>query len=159
MLVPAPGATGSSRDFASGPVIPSSIFPIASNIDAGLDGVLVDRLPGADAVIPSSPRHRQQGRQPSRNTAGSSGIRGTTTSPSARVGHYNLRHSIRDAGGGGWDIHAPFDVVVPEPTTLALTAGTFLGFALSIQRLIPRSAQSVTLRAVSANKSSATFTR
>ena len=56
MLVPAPGITGSSRDFASGPVIPNSIFPIASNVDAWLDGVLVDRLGGADAVIPVQPR-------------------------------------------------------------------------------------------------------
>ena len=56
MLVPDPGVTGSSRDFASGPVIPNSLFPIANNVDVWLDGVLVDRAPGADAIIPVQPR-------------------------------------------------------------------------------------------------------
>ena len=40
MLVPDPGITGSSRDFASGPVIPNSLFPLANNVDVWLDEVL-----------------------------------------------------------------------------------------------------------------------
>src|SRR5262249_20811480 len=56
MLVPDPGITGSSRDFASGPVIPNSLFPVATNVDVWLDGVLVDRVPGADDLAPVQPR-------------------------------------------------------------------------------------------------------
>jgi hypothetical protein len=40
MVVPAPGVTGSSPDFASGPIIPNSLFPIAvsgRNIHNGTD--------------------------------------------------------------------------------------------------------------------------
>ena len=47
------------------------------------------------------------------------------------LGSYEIRLSIRDIGGSGWDIVALFEVV-PEPATCALL--TILGLALSIRR-------------------------
>ena len=41
MLLPDPGITGSSRDFASGPVIPNSLFPIAISGKVWKDGALI----------------------------------------------------------------------------------------------------------------------
>ena len=71
MLVPQPGVTGDSRDFESGPVIPNSLFPLLNNLDVWLDGVLVDRAPGADAIIQrAAARRRQRRHQPSRSDAG-----------------------------------------------------------------------------------------
>ena len=60
MLVPDPGITGSSRDFASGPVIPNSLFPIATNVDVWLDGVLVDRAPRRRRPHSSAAARRRQ---------------------------------------------------------------------------------------------------
>ena len=84
---------------------------MASNIDAWLDGVLVDRLFGADALIPVQ----------SKDAA----FQGTSHLESLQViwhpwdddltapaiGNYDLRMSLRDNGGFGWDIVAPFRVV------------------------------------------------
>ena len=83
MLVPDPGITGSSRDFASGPVIPNSLFPIANNVDVWLDGVLVDRTPGADAIVPVQPRDAAKRARATSSLFKPSGIPGTMISPSA----------------------------------------------------------------------------
>jgi uncharacterized protein YjbI with pentapeptide repeats len=115
MLVPDPGITGSSRDFVSGSVIPNSLFPLAANADAWLDGVLVDRLPGIDAVIPVQPK--DVGFQGTSHLEALMAIwhpwdDDLTVGP---LGNYDLRFSIRDVGGGGWDIVAPFQVVPELP--------------------------------------------
>jgi uncharacterized protein YjbI with pentapeptide repeats len=115
MMVPDPGITGSSRDFASGPVIPNSLFPIASNVDVWLDGVLVDRVPGADAIIPVQPKDI-----PFQGTSHLESLQvvwhpwddDLTVGP---LGDYELRVSLRDNGGSGWDIVAPFQVVPGLP--------------------------------------------
>jgi hypothetical protein len=115
MLVPDPGATGASRDFASGPVIPNSRFPIASNVDVWLDGVLVDRTLGADALIPVQARDAA--------FSGTSHLEllqavwhpwddDLTVGP---LGSYELRVSLRDIGGAGWDVVAPFKVIPDIP--------------------------------------------
>jgi uncharacterized protein YjbI with pentapeptide repeats len=115
LMVPDPGSTGSSRDFTLGPIIPNSLFPISTNVDVWLDGVLVDRTPGADAVIPVQPRDAF--------FQGTSHLEyvfaiwhpwddDLTVGP---LGSYELRLSIRDVGGSGWDIVAPFQVVPELP--------------------------------------------
>jgi hypothetical protein len=111
MLVPDPGITGSSRDFGSGPVIPNSIFPIANNVDVWLDGVLVDRTPGADAIVPVQPR--DVGKDGTSHLEFIQAIwfpwdDDLTVGP---LGNYEIRLSIRDVGGSGWDMVAPFQVV------------------------------------------------
>jgi hypothetical protein len=115
MLVPDPGASGSSRDFALGPVIPHSLFPIAANADTWLDGILVDRLPGIDAVIPVQPK--DIGFQGTSHLEALMAIwhpwdDDLTAGP---LGIYDLRMSLRDVGGSGWDIVAPFRVVPELP--------------------------------------------
>jgi hypothetical protein len=113
MFVPDPGIIGSSRDFVSGPVIPNSLFPLLSNVDVWLDGVLVDRTPGADAIIPVQPRDL-----PFQGTSHHQSLQAIwhpwdddlTVGP---LGNYDLRISLRDVGGSGWDVVAPFRVV-PE---------------------------------------------
>ena len=42
VLIPDPGETGSSRDFASGPIIPNRLFPISDDTDVLRNGVVVD---------------------------------------------------------------------------------------------------------------------
>ena len=44
MLLPDPDITGSSRDFASGQVIPNSLFPWRTHAEMWLDGALVETL-------------------------------------------------------------------------------------------------------------------
>jgi uncharacterized protein YjbI with pentapeptide repeats len=113
MLVPAPGITGSSRDFAAGPVIPNSLFPLAANYDVWLDGVLVDRAPGADAITPVQPRdvgHDGTSHLESLQVFWHPWDDDLTVGP---LGSYDLRASLRDVGGSGWDIVAQFRVAFP----------------------------------------------
>jgi uncharacterized protein YjbI with pentapeptide repeats len=115
MFVPDPGTTGSSRDFASGPVISNSLFPLATNIDVWLDGVLVDRAPGADSITPVRPNDA-----PFQGTSHLESLQviwhpwddDLTVGP---IGSYEIRASLRDVGGSGWDIVAPFQVVPNRP--------------------------------------------
>jgi uncharacterized protein YjbI with pentapeptide repeats len=112
MLVPDPGNTGNSRDFEAGPVIPNSLFPIANNIDAWLDGVLVDRLAGADAVITVQPR--DVGKDGTSHIEVMQAIwhpwdDDLSVGP---LGRYDLRTSMRDASGSGWDVVVPFRVAL-----------------------------------------------
>jgi uncharacterized protein YjbI with pentapeptide repeats len=122
-MVPDPGTTGSSRDFELGPIIPNSFFPIATNVDVWLDGVLVDRTPGADALIPVQPRDAV--------FQGTSHLEyvfviwhpwddDLTVGP---LGNYDLRMSIRDVGGSGWDVHVPFRVAMPGDYDYSGTVG------------------------------------
>ncbi|MEX2171476.1 MAG: pentapeptide repeat-containing protein [Pirellulales bacterium] len=123
MLVPDPGITGSSRDFASGPVIPNSLFPIASNIDAWLDGVLVDRLPGTDALTAIQPRDiafQGTSHLESLQAIWHPWDDDLTVGP---LGQYDLRVSIRDASGSGWDAVATFRVALPGDYDYSGTVG------------------------------------
>jgi hypothetical protein len=115
MLVPDPGIAGSSRDFATGPVIPNSLFPLAKNVDVWLDGVLVDRAGGADAIIPVQPRDvafQGTSHLESLQAIWHPWDDDLTVGP---LGNYDLRVSIRDVGGSGWDVVAPFQVVPDLP--------------------------------------------
>jgi uncharacterized protein YjbI with pentapeptide repeats len=123
MFVPDPGITGSSRDFDSGPVILNSVFPLAINVDVWLDGVLVDRLPGVDDVI-----HVQPKDVAFQGTSHLESIQAIwhpwdddlTVGP---LGNYDLRASIRDVGGSGWDVLTQFRVAVPGDYDYSGTVG------------------------------------
>jgi hypothetical protein len=117
MWLPDPGVTGSSRDFASGPVIPNSLFPFSSHAEMWLDGAKVETLQDQMVNI----------------RAGDTGFTGAShRAPSQAVwwpwaddpnvgplGDHELRWSLRDVQGNGWDIVAAFQVV-PEPSTLLI---------------------------------------
>jgi uncharacterized protein YjbI with pentapeptide repeats len=123
MLVPDPGVTGTSRDFTSGPVIPNGLFPIANNVDVWLNGVLVDRLPGVDAIIPVQPR--DDGKDGTSHLEVMQAIwhpwdDDVTVGP---LGKYDLRASIRDVGGSGWDVHTFFRVALPGDYNYSGTVG------------------------------------
>jgi hypothetical protein len=118
MWLPDPGVTGSSRDFASGPVIPNSLFPFTSFSEIYLDGVKVETLQDQMVNI----------------RAGDVGFTGAShRAPSQVVWHpwaddpdagplgdYEIRWQLRDNQGYGWNIVAPF-TVVPEPCALVIS--------------------------------------
>jgi hypothetical protein len=119
MLLPDPGVTGSSRDFASGPVIPNSLFPFTTKVEMFLDNVLVETL--QDSTF--NPR------------AGDAGFTGAShrsplqavwypwaNDPNAGpLGSHEIRWSLRDNQNNGWDMVAAFEVI-PEPPSLAIAA-------------------------------------
>jgi hypothetical protein len=131
MWVPDPGITGSSRDFASGPVIPNSLFPFTSYSEMWLDGVKVETLQDQMVNI----------------RAGDVGFDGASHRAPSQVvwypwaddpnagplGNHEIRWSLRDVQGNGWDIVAPFKVV-PEPAALVIA----LGGAISVCAVVRR---------------------
>lgn len=126
MWLPDPGITGSSRDFASGPVIPNSLFPFTSHAEMWLDGVKVETLQDQMVNI----------------RAGDVGFDGAShraptqvvwypwaDSSAGPLGSHEIRWSLRDIQGNGWDMVAPFQVV-PEPASFVLAScGVFALFA------------------------------
>jgi hypothetical protein len=123
MWLPDPGVTGSSRDFASGPVIPNSLFPFTSRAEMWLDGVKVETLQDQTVNIrPDAP-----------GKPGDVGFDGASHRAPSQVvwypwaddpnagplGSHEIRWSLRDVQGNGWDLVAPFQVV-PEPSSFVL---------------------------------------
>jgi hypothetical protein len=110
MLIPAPGVVGSSPDFASGPIIPNSLFPIhaiAQNAHDNKPFSNVGELfvPALDASV--DPRFAGLG--------GHSHIpvfwadNADFGPPGARLnGTYRLSVTMLDTGGQGWLIEAHF---------------------------------------------------
>jgi hypothetical protein len=129
-VVPDPGATGSSPDFASGPIIPNRLYPLTFDHDLLRNGVLVDPAVFDDQIPPLV------------------GVDGDSHElflleedasffPPGTVlpGNWEYRTVLRDAEGNGWNIVAPFQVV-PEPSSLALTL--LLAAHIGLFRLRPR---------------------
>ena len=123
MLLPGAGSvTGSSPDFASGPILPLSLFPLSLSGGTYTNGTLNDAL--ADFQVPALS-----------DVAGFAGIGGHSHIPfffvdnfdfasSPVTGNYEYRLSILDASGNGYQVVAGFEVV-PEPASwlLVLSAG------------------------------------
>lgn len=127
MVVPGPGApSGSSPDFASGPILPNAAFPFT------IEGItLTDGVPNAVAAQFPVPAIDQ--------VPDFTGLEGHSHIPFFFVdnfdfalrpvaGSYEYRVSVLDAAGNGYSIVAPFQVV-PEPASLALVAVAALGRA------------------------------
>jgi hypothetical protein len=117
MWLPDPGITGSSRDFASGPVIPNSLFPFTSHAEMWLDGVKVETLQDQMVNI----RDGDMGFDGASHRAPTQVVwYPWADDPNAGpLGSHEIRWSLRDNQGYGWDIVAPFQVV-PEPTSFAI---------------------------------------
>jgi hypothetical protein len=137
MFLPDPGVTGSSRDFASGPVIPNSVFPLSSNVDVLRNGILVDRLLGSDGSVPV------RGADASYTGASHRSAVQVVWHPwdddlsAPAEGNYELRWTLRDTANNGWDISAPFRVV-PEPTAGGLAfAAALSGLAIRRRKRTP----------------------
>jgi hypothetical protein len=137
MWVPDPGVTGSSRDFASGPVIPNSLFPFNSHAEMWLNGSKVETLQDQMVNIrPDAP-----------GKPGDVGFTGAShRAPSQAVwypwaddpnagplGSHEIRWSLRDVQGNGWNILAPFQVV-PEPSALVIALAGAMGVLAIVRR-------------------------
>jgi hypothetical protein len=127
MVVAGPGsATGSSPDFTSGPIIPNAILPLTATFNTFTNGALNDSsgtsvVPAVDQIdVPSF-----------------AGLEGYSHIPfffednfdfaSQKIaGDYEYRIALLDANGNGYDIVAPFQVTVPEPSAWMMM---MLGFA------------------------------
>jgi hypothetical protein len=126
MMMPVPGVIGSSRDFASGPVIPNSLLPIHSHAEMWIDGIMVEELQDQDF----NPRAGDLPFDGASHRAPSQVVWYPWADPSAGpLGSHEIRWSLIDNQGNGWEMSAPFSVV-PEPATFALAATTILGIAI-----------------------------
>lgn len=147
MLVPGPNSpTGSSPDFASGPIIPNQIFPLSIDASTFTNGTFNDAL--AQFQVPAIDQ-----------VPGFEGLDGYSHSPlffadnfdfASRPisGDYEYRISLLDAAGNGYQITAEFQVV-PEPSSwvMAVFGGLVVGgvvfrhrWAGGECRVFPRSA-------------------
>jgi hypothetical protein len=106
--VPDPGIIGSSRDFASGPVIPNSLSPIEESVDTWKNGTLI--FDNEDTVLGVRPTDQPHDGWSHRVRGLSYWNRGANA-----LGDWEFRWSLRDAEGNGWDIVAPFRVVAELP--------------------------------------------
>jgi hypothetical protein len=124
MWVPDPGVIGSSRDFASGPVIPNSLFPFTSFSEIYLNDVKVETLQDQMVNI----RAGDVGFDGASHRAPSQVVwHPWADDPNAGpLGDYEIRWQLRDNQGYGWNIVAGF-TVVPEPCALVLGLGGILG--------------------------------
>jgi hypothetical protein len=108
-VLPDPGVTASSRDFESGPVIPNSLFPFMSRVDIWLNGEFL-------LVLQNSAVPLRAGDLPFEGTSHRVGTHSFWNRGANPLGDYEFRSSLRDTGGHGWDIVAPFEVVAELPT-------------------------------------------
>jgi hypothetical protein len=108
MLLPDPGITGSSRDFASGPVIPNSLFPFSGHTEWWKDGALV--FDSGDVLVNVRPTDL-----PFEGTSHRALFGRLWSSGADNLGDYESRSSLRDTQGNGWDFVAQFKVVAELP--------------------------------------------
>jgi hypothetical protein len=104
LLLPDPGVTGSSRDFASGPIIPNSLFPFTRSGEMWRNGSLKANF--ADLQIDLRPTDLPFEGMSHRLT-----FDFYWNTAADNFGNYEMRSSLRDTQGNGWDIVAPFKIV------------------------------------------------
>jgi len=119
MLLPDPGVTGSSRDFASGPVISNSLFPFTTKADMYLENVLVETLQDTTFNV-------RTGDLPFTGASHRAPVQAVwypwANDPNAGpLGSHEIRWSLRDNQNYGWNMVAAFEVI-PEPSSLAVGA-------------------------------------
>ena len=112
IVVPDPGIIGSSPNFDSGPVIPTSVFPIRANNALLREGQVVDEF----TLSNGGPGNSVDG-------AGLGDFFFESDAnffpPDTRLtGSWEWNVSLRDSIGNGWDIAVPFQVSVPGDANL-----------------------------------------
>jgi T5SS/PEP-CTERM-associated repeat protein len=105
LLIPDPGETGSSRDFASGPIIPNRLFPINDNTDILRNGVVVDGE--LDGQFPRAVGFDGKSHDWALFCDDAVFFPPGTELP----GSYEWRSTLRDREGNGWNVVAPFQVI------------------------------------------------
>jgi hypothetical protein len=125
-LLPDPGVTGSSRDFASGPVIPNSLFPVTGQGTLWIDGAFAFDI--GTGQIPLRPTD-----MPFEGTSHRTIFTSVWSRGPNNLGDYELRSSLRDSQGNGWNLVAPFRVV-PEPSTLVIACIATIGIGTATRR-------------------------
>jgi hypothetical protein len=104
LVLPDPGIIGESRDFASGPIIPNSLFPFTSSEELWQDGEFSFSLfSGVMNVRPED--------APFEGTSHRMRIRGLWKTGPDVFGSYEIRYTLIDAEGNGWNMVFPFKVV------------------------------------------------
>jgi len=110
-LVPSKGApVGSSFDFASGPIIPNALFPIAVDGDLFRDGVLYDPFFDSSyaGYLGMTPPILRDGPSHLPWFFGENSGFGPPNVPA--TGKYEFKLKITDATGAGWQVQMPFSV-------------------------------------------------
>lgn len=145
MLLPDPGVTGSSRDFESGPVIPNSLFPMTTQAEMWLDGALVETL--QDGIVNIRPGDVPFDGASHRAPAQVVWYPWANDPNAGPLGEHEIRWSLVDVQGNGWEMVAPF-AIVPEPS--ALLQGSFGAIALILAHRFRRGGVSRSASACSA---------
>jgi hypothetical protein len=107
-LLPDPGVTGSSRDFASGPVIPNSLFPVTGQGTLWINGAFAFDIGGGQISLRPTD-------MPFEGTSHRTIFTSVWNNGPNNLGSYELRSSLRDSHGNGWDLVAPFRIVDELP--------------------------------------------
>jgi hypothetical protein len=110
-IIPSAGAAvGSSVDFASGPIIPNALFPIAVDGDMLREGVMYDAdfdssypvYPGmTPPIVKDGPSHLVW-------FFGENSSFGPENTPA--TGNFEFNLNITDSTGAGWNVKVPFTV-------------------------------------------------
>jgi hypothetical protein len=112
MTVPAPGTTGSSPDFAAGPIIPNSLFPLSVSGKARRNGSVFDQGLASFTVPPLTPeidpRFDVDGHSHVPVFVGTNQDFGPQDVPLR--GRYEYQLALIDAAGNGWRLTAYFIV-------------------------------------------------
>ncbi len=113
MVVPAPGTTGSSPDFASGPIIPNTLFPITITGVSTRNSEVFDPALASFAVPPLddpslSPSFDVEGHSHFPVFIADAAVFGPDGVGPA--GNYKYTVTMADHQGNGWTIHAHFVV-------------------------------------------------
>jgi hypothetical protein len=143
MAVPTAAApTGSSPDFASGPIIPNSIFPIAFSGNTFRNGVLFDPLwsgatPATTAIADPTLANPGQGYSHFPFFAGEAFElpiqQGFNHGAATPEGLYVHQFAATDAQGNGWNMAINF-LVVPEPAFSGLMGLSMLSLLVKRRR-------------------------
>ena len=112
MIVPAPGTTGSSPDFAAGPIMANSLFPLSVSGTAKRNGSVYDPALASFSVPPLTteidPRFDVDGHSHFPLFVGTNQDFGPA-GVSVR-GLYEYQLTLTDATGNGWRLSAQFVV-------------------------------------------------
>ena len=125
VLAPGPAApNGSAFDFASGPIIPNSVFPVLVRGDVFLNGALFEGGAFAFDITPAVAFDGQSHIVAAVFEDSSFAPPGLTD----LTGAYEYQLTLRDSGNNGYNVVGQFSLV-PEPDTWTLLGVGAVGLA------------------------------